>query len=233
MRVKSIGHAATLSLVAVVGGVSGGCVIDGDGVPPAIRPDAAVAPEPVAPSTTRGHLVRARTFVVKEGGTASLVAKRLLGEDLVVPSTLPILDGELVVQAQSDGRLVLHALSLGFGDIHLEPEAVPPDGIDLMDIGVSMERCVADTRWSSDGDSASAGVDAALLLDWSLHSPAGVLPLSPHRIEDVPVTVDLVPGAGGSLTATVRAARSGVFFHWTGMIELADLELVVEAVERD
>jgi hypothetical protein len=229
MRVKSLGHAAIFSLLVL----GGGCVIDSNGGTPPVKPGPEPVPEPQPdpPSTSRGHLAQPRTFTVKPGGTATLTAKRFLGDDIVETTTLPILGGELVVQAQADGRLTVHTMSLDFGNIRLSAEIVPPNGLDLMDIKVSLERWVAETRWSSDLASAEGSAETELQLDWALQAAEGVLPLAPQRIEKVPLTLDIVPASDGKLTATVAATRAGSFFIWTGIIELTDLTLAVEATE--
>jgi hypothetical protein len=229
MRVKSLGHAAIFSLMLV----GGGCVIDSDGGTPPVMPgpdDGEPDPRADPPSTSRGHLAQPRTFTVAPGGSATFTAKRLLGEDIIKSVTLPVLGGDLVVQAQSDGRLVVHGMSLDFGDIYLDPDIVPPEGLDVMDIKLGLERWIADTRWSADLSSAEGSADSELKLDWALKATEGVLPLATQRIEAVPLTIDIVPAAG-KLTATLAGTRAGAFFLWTGIIELSDLSFAVEATE--
>ncbi len=232
MRAKYIGTTGVLSLF-VLSFAGSGCVID-DGSSPPTEPNPGDVPTLVAPpdsSSTRAQLQRPRTFAVQPGGTAAVTAHRAWGGDIVESASLPVLGGTLEVQALPDGRIEVVAMALQFGDIHLSSTSVPPDGLDLTQVSVSLDGLVADARWTGDA-SAAASARSELLLDWSLRADGSVLPMATQHIDDVPLTIEIAPAAGGGLTVALHATRSGVFWEWTGLLDLSDLRLDVQAAEK-
>jgi hypothetical protein len=221
MRFTNFGHVLVFSLSTLVGG----CVIETDSAPSG-------EPDPMEPSTTRGHLARARTLAIQPGGQARLTATRLWGDDYVVDAVVPFHGGTLSVQAQPDGRLTIVSAELLVGDIHMSAESVPPNGLDLTAIVLRVPYVTADATWTSDGSAAAAKASTELVLDWSLRSePEKVHPMATQHIRDVPVTLDVVAGKDGRLRAVLNASRPGIFFTWTGLFELSDLELSFDATE--
>jgi hypothetical protein len=231
MRSTTVGQVLGFSLSALLGG----CVLSMDSGTPPVEPDdrggQGVVPDP-GDTSTRGQLSRARTLTVQPGGQATLTATRLWGDDYVVDATVPFLGGEIAVQAQPDGRLTVVSAELQVGDVEMSPLSVPPDGLELTQVTLRVPYVTADAKWTADGSAASAQVMTELVLDWSLVSgPGEIHPMATQHIRDVPLSLDVVADAGGRLHAVVSAQREGIFFTWTGLFELSDLELSVDALE--
>jgi hypothetical protein len=230
MRVPSVRHIVMFFMSALVGG----CVIESNGGTPAANPDP-VTPGVIAEpdnATTRGHLAHARTLVVQPGGQARLTATRLWGEDYVVDAVVPFQGGKISVQAQPDGRITIVSAELSVGDIHMSNESVPPNGLDLTQIFLRLPYVTADATWTADGSAALAKTQAELVLDWSLESkPGEIHPMATQHIREVPITLDVVADNDGRLVASLSATRPGIFFTWTGLFALSDLELTVDALE--
>ncbi len=226
-RLRSIG----VLLVAVMGNA---CVLNDVGGQGSAPPATVIGPtEPAQPNTTRGVLGTPRTFKVKAGGSADVTARRTLGPDLEESAGLPILDGALVVHVRDDGRLIVDSLELSLGDIHLSAATVPPAGLDLMGVKLRLaNEMPSEVRWSENDTAAVASGNVRLLLDWSLKGQGGqVVPLATLRIEPVPIELDIQRTVDGDLTAMLHAEREGVFWAWTGYLELADLRLDLEAAQ--
>lgn len=219
-------RAVLCSLIAL-----GGCVLSSssDGAPEEPGLIAPPSPPPSA-TTTRGKLERGRTLRILPGSEAEVTATRLWGDELVETATLPIAGGELTVRSLADGRLALDALRLVIGDVQLSAASVPPSGLELTGVQVSVAPLVVPARWSGEEGAAASGT-VELLLDWSLsQKPAGSVPMATQHIAAVPLTVD-VASEGGRVVAILRAARRGTFFTWGGLMELGDLAVTVEAAE--
>jgi hypothetical protein len=211
-----------------------GCVIDSGGGTPPVVP----SPEPTGlvpspeDSSTRGLLARPRTLSVLPGGRAHLTATRLWGDDYVVESEIPFLGGEIAVQAQPDGRITVVAAELMVGDVHLSALSVPPAGLELTGVVIRLPYITADAKWTEDGSGAAASARTELLLDWALLSrPGEIHPMATQHIRDVPFSLEVVTAKDGTLHAALHASREGIFFTWTGLFELADLTIDLEAVE--
>lgn len=205
------------------GGDGGGAPEDGD--PPGLVPA-------VDDGTVRAALARPRTLAVRAGSVAEVTAHRLLGDDLVETATLAIHGGELTARALADGRLAVDSLRLVVGDVHLSPQTLPPSGLDLTEITVHARPVVVAARWPGGGGAGAvtASAEIELLLDWSLAKPGQLLPMATQHIA-VPLVVEISRAAGGKLAAALRGARDGVFFTWSGLLELGDLRLDVVAGE--
>lgn len=227
MRAITFGHVLVLSMSTLVGG----CVIDSsDGTAP--NPDdMGLVPQP-DDSTTRGHLSHVRKLTVQPGGIANITATRLWGEDYVVDAAIPFIGGEVSVQAQKDGRLTVVGAELRVGNVQLSKESVPPNGLLLTDVVLRLPYVTSDAKWTADGSAALVETRTELTLDWSLESnPGEVHPMATQYIREVPVSLDVVAGKDGVLHLVLHATRDGIFFTWTGLFELSDLVLDIEAVE--
>jgi hypothetical protein len=55
--------------------------------------------------------------------------------------------------------------------------------------------------------------------------------MATQHIRDVPFSLEVVTAKDGTLHAALHASREGIFFTWTGLFELADLTIDLEAVE--
>jgi hypothetical protein len=220
-----------VGFVWLVGGIAG-CT--DSPVPQGPVPPGQTTPTP-APSdgSARGYLSEPRTFAITPSSSAQVTAHRTYLSEMEETATLPLLGGDVTVQARSDGMLAITAMTLDLGNISLSATTVPPDGLNLMGVTLSLKaRADAVADWTADGTAASATGRTDLLLDWSLEAAAGAVePLATQRIADVPLDISVVGGANGRLTLTVHATRDGVFWQWSGLLELSDLKLDLDAIQ--
>lgn len=216
--------------VVAVSALSGCILTDWDGHGGSQPPETTLAPP--APSTTRAYLGSPRKLRIMSGGHAGVTGRRTVGDDVEEKAELPIAGGELTMHARPDGQLVVDGLTLSLGDFHLSARSVPPDGLDLTGVTVSLRNeAPSDVRWTQDGSAAEATGDVRMLLDWSMRGIDGaILPLATQRIEAVPIDLNIITQRNGKLAVLMHADRDGVFWAWTGF-ELADLRLDVEAAE--
>jgi hypothetical protein len=185
--------------------------------------------------TTRGYLASPRTFDLMTGGIADVTAMRTYDGDITETTSLSIRGGSLTVHTVADGRVLIDELKIDLGNYHLSATSVPPDGLDLMNVQVSLTNTMpSETRWTADGYASVITGKVSLMLDWSLLSATTgqLVPLATQRIDDVPLELDIVPQHDGTLRASVHASRDGVFWGWTGLLELADLRLDVQAMKN-
>jgi hypothetical protein len=191
--------------------------------PPVVQP---------ASNTTRGYLAQPRTFRIMPSSMAQVTARRAYLDELIETAMLPLQGGDVTVLAQPDGTLAITGMTLELGDITLSAATVPPDGLNLMGVKLSLKTTTAAAAdWSSDDDTANATARTDFLLDWSVEATTGSIePLATQRITGVPIELALVEGHDGKLSLSLHGARDGVFWQWSGLLELADLKLDLDAV---
>lgn len=189
-----------------------------------------LTPSSLDPTTARAYLTRPYTFRVAHTSTAEVTAKRLYLAAAEETTTLPMVGGEVTVQAQPGGHLVLTAMRLDLGDIRLAPESVPPNGLELKAVSLRLRaQTSADIEWASD-DTANASTETDLVLDWSLVGVAGTaVPLASQAITHVPFEITIDTRPGGALWLNVHAERGGIFWEWLGL-QLSDLRINLEAI---
>lgn len=185
-------------------------------------------PPPPAQLTTRAYLAEPRTFNVASSSTAHVTASGAGSGDT---AALPLTGGTITLQADEDGTLAILALDVDVGDIDLPVSATLPDGLDLMGVKLSLP-AVADVTadWSGDASTMNAQAKTDLALDWELRSKSGtVVPLATQRITNVPFDLAVTPGASGKLSVDFHASRDGVFWSFSTLFSLSDLQLDLEA----
>jgi hypothetical protein len=229
MRIQAIEIIGFVSLVAVGGGCTESATGQGPQPPGQTNPPPPVQVEPTA-DTTRAYLAKPRTFHVMPTSMAQVTAKRVYLDQLEETAMLPLVGGDVTVAAQTDGTLALMSMSLDLGNVTLSAASVPPDGLNLTDVRLSLKSAAAAAAdWTADGQSANASGTTDFLLDWSIEAEAGSIePLATQRITGVPLELAVVEDHG-RLSLSVHANRDGVFWQWSGLLELADLKLDLDA----
>jgi hypothetical protein len=214
VRVKDL--ILSLGLVVVAG-----CAVDGSGsgsVPP--------TPSPSGNDVSmRQYLVRPRDVDLGTSSTFQLTAERLYNGDDTDTTTLQLTSGTVTLSTLGDGSIVVDKLVASLGDITLSPSAMPPDGLHLTNIKVTLQQeSYTETSWTSDGTAAAASGSIDLDLDWSLVATDGsVLPLATQHITGIPLSLSVSSDASGKITLSAKAAQAGVFYEWSGIVRLSNL----------
>jgi hypothetical protein len=191
---------------------------------------------PEVPATTRDRLVtEARSLdVLAEDAAVTVSATRHTSTVETGEIDLAILGGRIELSADDRGDVVIDALQIQVDDVVLSAEELPPHGITLTDISLTLAApATGETTWQSDGDFGTAEVTMDLDLDWALLGNDGAhLPLGIKHITGVAVTFDVASDAEGRVVLTLHAARAGQFWDWAGIVELSDLSLALTSIER-
>ena len=226
MRCQIVGIVVVVALLGTVAGCMDSAV--GSAAPQGPTRSPSVPP---AASTARGYLAEPRSFTIMPSSMAQVTARRMYLDQAEETAMLPLVGGEVTVQARAGGMLALTAMTLELGDIKLSSTSVPPTGLTLMAVKLSLKsQADASAEWSADDDAANASARTDLLLDWSIEAQQGsVEPLATQRISNVPLDLAVVEASGGRLTLSLHGGRDGVFWQWSGLMELADLKLDLEA----
>jgi hypothetical protein len=169
---------------------------------------------------------------VAPSSTAEVTAQRPYVDGAEDTAVLTIHDGLVTVEAEDSGSLVVTQLELDLGQIHLTATQVPPNGLDLMDVKLTLRQAAgAQADWAADGDTASATGMSDLLLDWSLEGTGGVIvPLSTLRITNVPLDITVAEDRAGRLSLSLHAAHDGLFWDWP-LIKLSNLRVDLQAAD--
>lgn len=159
-----------------------------------------------------------------EGSFAHLIAESLK-DDTVAEVDVAIQAGTLELFLNSEGDLVLDRLSIDAADIAVGPGVLPPDGMNLTGIAVTLDRptTVAITTVGDDMLLANAGF--AVELRWAVELEHGTVDLAPIRIDELPFELTVQREASGDLSARLTAAFQGEFWSWADIFALRDLQI--------
>jgi hypothetical protein len=188
-------------------------------------------PGPDPTPSTRELLGGTVEFSLDQPGSAlAITARRLNGNDAAVHRiALPVPAGSLALRAGADGDLRLEKLEFELDDILIDAEDLPPAGLHLTDLRVTVDTDIAETSWSADGTAAVAALSAAVTLEWSLVSEGRVLPLAPQKITAVDLQIEVGPASGGGVSVTMRGGHDGAILRPAGTFELSDLTVELNA----
>jgi hypothetical protein len=188
-------------------------------------------PAPAPTPSTRELLSGTVGFDLGQPGSAlAITIKRLNGPEMATHRVaLPVPAGSLALHADARGDLRLDELQLRLDDIVVDAEDLPPAGLHLTDLRVTVDTDIADTSWSADGSSAIAALTAAVTLEWSLVSEGRVLPLAPQEITAVDLVFEVGPSPAGGVSVTVRGGHPGTVLRPAGAFEISDLTLELNA----
>lgn len=169
-----------------------------------------------------------RTLAVAPTGSTMLVTGRYLdGHSLPRTAAVAVLEGSVDVGVTAQGTFGLNRVTLELGDVIAYPGGVP---LHLTDLRVRLEQPIRlHTAWSDDGLALDAVGDVTLLLDWSLQVQGQPYVLAQQRLTDIPVHISVVAMGPSHVGLHIGAAQPGVFWSWGGMLELADLDLDLNA----
>jgi hypothetical protein len=185
------------------------------------------SPDPTP--TTRQLLGGTVEFSLDQPGSSlAITARALRGTDPAVHRiALPVPAGRLALHAGADGDLRLDQLQFELEDIVIDAEDLPPAGLHLTDLRVTVDSDVAETSWAADGSTAVAALSASVTLEWSLVSEGRVLPLAPQQITAVDLQIAVAPAAGGGVSVTLHGGHSGTVLRPAGTFELSDLTVEI------
>lgn len=195
----------------------------------AARPAESARPPPAAAPTPRGLRINPASSGV------ALTIGRTLPPLAEVEHSLAAIAGDVVFDATRYGIPVPAALTIEVADVELDAETLPPRGLHLTRLSVSLEHLeLIEGQWNATGDRAHFEARATLTLDWSLDT-GGASPtrLRPVPLRDVRIGGDVLVGPDGPEAAAVYGVLDGVFWQWGRMIEFADLGLSVQTEGRE
>ncbi len=185
-------------------------------------------PGPVTTPSTRELLAGTLSFSLDQPGSSlAITAQALRGDGTVHRIALPVPAGTLALRAGADGDLRVEQLQFELDDIVIDAEDLPPAGLHLTDLRITVDTDIAETSWSADGSSAVAGLTAQVTLEWSLVSEGRVLPLAPQRITDIDLTFEVGAATDGGVAVTVRGGHNGAILRPAGTFELSYLSLEI------
>jgi len=136
--------------------------------------------------------------------------------------SLDILGGEITLWATPEGYLVVQGLEVDFADVSLGPDIIPPAGIELTGLQARVD-FPAVALPDSKGDRVSAVVTVDLFTEWAIRTGGEVYPMTPVRLDNVALSVEVRRAAGGKLDIRLVALREGVFWNWANTFQLAEL----------
>ena len=164
----------------------------------------------------------------RPGSSIAITARVLHGSDPAVHRiALPVPAGGLSLRAGADGDLRLEKLAFELDDIVIDADDLPPAGLHLTDLRVTVDADVAETSWSADGTAALASLSATVTLEWSLVSEGRVLPLAPQTITAVDLTIEVGAASDGGVSVTMRGGHAGTVLRPAGTFELSDLTVEI------
>lgn len=220
-----------LSLVWVLG-----C---GDGVPPAL-PEVTTPPDDVpevTPMTGRARLEASPvSFRLWPQQSSAVVVGRRMAEDARFDVAFAPDDGRLELQAGWVGAgatLAVSEASFHLGDATVAPEALPPNGLALTEVTLTVRPMgPLALRWYGDGSVGWAQGTADVTVKASLRLSNGhSSPLAPGVLTGVPVTVLLSPTSEGVMAAQLDLRHEGAMWQWLGLLEAGDLRASLYTLE--
>ncbi|MBW2529241.1 MAG: hypothetical protein JRI23_34010 [Deltaproteobacteria bacterium] len=150
-------------------------------------------------------------------------------DDGEVVRELPVRTGFAYLATDDRGRLSLEQLDLELEDLVAGEGLIPPAGIHLTDLHVSLAREVAtEAEWADHDASAEGSLD--LSWEWSMQTENRVMPLGEQRIRDLPFDVHVAYAEADRLDLVLDVAREGIAWDLPGVIEVRNLEMHLEGV---
>ncbi|MEE8410084.1 MAG: hypothetical protein V3T05_10785 [Myxococcota bacterium] len=148
---------------------------------------------------------------------------------------LPIRTGGIVVWLDPDGSFWIDGLSIELDELTVDADAVPPDGILLSDLRVTLaERAVAEPIWNDDRTALEAELTLELQFNWSWRQPDGdeAHPLAPQSISGLLLTLRVSTDAEQQLSLAASGQGSGLMWILENMFgDGNSLELYDPALE--
>ena len=227
MLSTKFGRILSVAAVLAAGVFAAGCQFDWTDREPGISPQG----EPGL--TARERLVRAHTLEVAPLDSAVRVNGK----------KLPLTWGRTRVLATDKGGLRLDNLDVLLGDVSISAETLPPHGLELKNVRVSLARAerggaeqipAAAIEWSTSGDAGFATLTVDLALDWSFVTSSGeVAALTTQRLDKVKLDVTVWSDPDGRLHAILTGRLDGIFWEWlSGRVQMRDLVIDLKSDEQ-
>jgi hypothetical protein len=158
-----------------------------------------------------------RVAVVASGGLSS------------TPSDLTLPIGDLSLRLRTGERAQLEQLDVPLGDVSVSADTLPPNGLQLRDLRLSLAQPVRAEVVHAQPDALELKAMAPLELAWSLVLADGSLyPLGRVRTEPLALDLAVVRSADGIHT-TLSAHCPGTCWSLDGIANLRDGDLYLEA----
>jgi hypothetical protein len=178
------------------------------------------APMPLAASiaiSNQGVSPQSRVSLVASGGVDPRPAELVM----------PLKDLKLLVESGDHPRLV--ELSMPLGDVNVPASTLPPNGLALRDLALSLVDTTHVEVVHAQADALELAVTTPIQLDWSMVLDDGTIyRLGPARTRPVEVAIDVVR-SGCATTVTLNAQCLGSCWSIEGIADLSDGALYVEA----
>jgi hypothetical protein len=161
----------------------------------------------------------------------SRVRVTAVGGFAVRPSELSFDIQGLQLQFETGDHPRVAQLSLPLGDVTVGKDVLPPTGLRLRDLRLSIEQPVDATMVHAQNDAIELSAQVPLRLDWSLVLEDGTAyALGPAHTAPVQLDVNLVRQGGGTV-ATVTARCPGTCWSLDGIASLSEgrIDLIANA----
>lgn len=141
---------------------------------------------------------------------------------------LAVLGGYFDLRATRDGWLVVQNLEVDISDAYLTPEMVPPSGLLLTAVKISLPTPLVLSP-TDQGSRIAVVARLDITAEWALALPSGrIHPLLPVDLESIPFSLEVERTRSGALKARLVAFQQGPFWNWSGF-QLADMTLDLSA----
>lgn len=185
-----------------------------------------VPPAPEA-TPTLARLAEGQDFELDaEASAVSFTARLAVRDGDGVAVSLDLLGGRFHARAAGRDAIVVDALAIDLADVVVTDERLPPGGVRLTGMTVSLVGpAVAAAEWTADDEQATAAGPADFALDWALVDATGrVLPLPSQRVPGIAMTFGIDADAA-------HLAASADLLEWPagGLIEVTALHLELSA----
>jgi hypothetical protein len=139
--------------------------------------------------------------------------------------------GHIALSADDLGTVEVAEIEIELGDVTIQSDLLSSD-IQLTDVSVHQNKArQCDVNdWSPNHETCTAWLSTSLVLDWSLVTTTGVVPLGAQELIDIPMQMDLSRGARG-IEADLQVEGQGALWTWANVIELHGLQLSISADE--
>lgn len=190
-------------------------------------------PRPDDPTLIRA-LVSAGPFEVwpsspdGRGSMASAVGELLSDDEssnVRAELWMNILGGHIEVRATTNELLVVEALTLDLDDVNIDAAVVPPRGVALTGLSVSLSGPVV-VQAEIEEEQVGGDVYLDLVAEWAIDLGDGrVHPLNPVRIQQIPSSIVVERNLLGQLRVGVQMDYQGPFWSWLERFQLSDLQM--------
>jgi hypothetical protein len=169
-----------------------------------------------------------RLFIGGADSTGTVTARRWTPGGWIEGDTpLAIESGELSASAKTSARMELAAFEVDLAPIDI-PEEVFDKPAQLTDVKIKLAAPTSsDLAWTS-SDDATAMVQMALDLEWTIAINGGKTPLGSQHLPTVDVSFAF-GGDGDVIDTSIGLLASGDLWSWAGLLQMTHIELALDA----